>query len=112
MYVLDVYSPEFAALDNWDVKQVNKNELPKLRALSDLLWVMWENTARQALMGNIKHFMVFFISNDETAPVIISRALKAVGVADGQPKVVPGMDVIVGGDRPGEHEAAEALIGT
>jgi hypothetical protein len=108
--------PKYAALETWGVTTVNKAELPKLRALSVLAlsvlaWGMWESIAGTQHLQNINYFMVCQITNGETAPTIIPRALKVMGVGDGKAKVWPGTDVTVGGTREGENEAAEALIG-
>jgi hypothetical protein len=119
---LDVKSPEHAAMDNWGVDSVQPDELPKLRALSDLTWGTWEKVVRKevddkTLLTNIKYFMVHSINNEITAPIIIPRALHIIGAEDGR-EIWPDRDVLVGGNpgspdeqRLAEHEAAKALIG-
>ena len=50
------------------------------------------------------------ITNDETLE-IVPRALKAMGVSDGQAKLWPGTGFTVGAENETEKEAADALIG-
>lgn len=54
--------------------------------------------------------MALNIINDETADVIIPRALKAMGKTEVE--TWPGTDLIVGANGGAEAEAALALIGT
>jgi hypothetical protein len=108
VYFLHRKSPEKAAPDLWGIpaNELNPAELPKIRASSDLAWGFWNRVQGQDLK-HITMFMAFSIVNDDTASVIIPRALEAVGVDEVQPW--PGTDIIVG--HEGQEEAALALIG-
>lgn len=100
-----------AAAELWGIpeKEVNKAELPKIRASSDLAWGLW-NRVPGSDLKNINMFMSFGIVNHETATVIIPRALKAAGEPTGEAKPWPGTDIIAG--HAGHKKAALALIGT
>lgn len=84
------------------------DDLPKLRASSDVAWGFWNRQAAGNLR-NVKMIMAMTINNDETQEVIIPRALRAVNDDDEEVKEWPGTDFDVGNE---EHEqAAQALIG-
>ena len=110
VYFLHRESPEEAAKKLWEVDTVPAADLPHLRSSSDIAWGMWNRVAGASHLQDIKYFLAASVMNKESEPIIIPRALKAVGVADGIPKQWPGTDVIVGADGE-EGKAALALIG-
>jgi hypothetical protein len=54
--------------------------------------------------------MSIHVKNQETL-MVITRALKAVGVAHGTAKTWPGTDFVIGAENQAESEAADALLG-
>ncbi|KAF1844423.1 uncharacterized protein K460DRAFT_250326, partial [Cucurbitaria berberidis CBS 394.84] len=75
-------SPQSAARTLWYAgrKDANPDDLPRLRALSDILWAFWtrENSAN---VMQIRYFFVLGITNDQTNQLIAScleRAGKAL----------------------------------
>ncbi|KAH4262798.1 hypothetical protein HBH70_112040 [Parastagonospora nodorum] len=111
IYFLARSSPEVAAEAYWDVDEVPSDALPKLRSSSDLTWASWNQIAGGTNnLQNIKYFIAMQITNDETLE-IVPRALKAMGVSDGQAKLWPGTGFTVGAENETEKEAADALIG-
>ncbi|KAH3950585.1 hypothetical protein HBI56_204730 [Parastagonospora nodorum] len=111
IYFLARSSPEVPAEAYWDVDEVSSDALPKLRSSSDLTWASWNQIAGGTNnLQNIKYFIAMQITNDETLE-IVPRALKAMGVSDGQAKLWPGTGFTVGAENETEKEAADALIG-
>ena len=111
IYFLARSSPEIAAESNWGVDTVPSDALPKLRSSSDLTWAFWNQVASGTnSLQNIKYFIAMQITNDETLEIVM-RALKAMGVPDGEAKLWPGTAFTVGAENDAEKEAADALIG-
>lgn len=112
VYFLHRKSPEHAAEELWGLDPdttPDSAELPKIRASSDLAWGLWNRVPGE----DVKHltmFMAFGIVNDDTASVIIPRALQAAGVDEVDKW--PGTDFVVGEGGAEMEEAAMALIGS
>jgi hypothetical protein len=108
VYFLNRQSPEKAAEKLWGIKQdqIDKAELPKLRASSDLAWGLWD---RFEGGPRIKMIMSLEIINDDTRGVIIPKALRAMGELE--VRKWPGTDFTVGSSDEAQAEAALALIG-
>ncbi|KAH9882553.1 hypothetical protein J1614_000789 [Plenodomus biglobosus] len=112
VYFLHRKSPEHAAAELWGLDPdttPDAAELPKIRASSDLAWGLWNRVPGE----DVKHitmFMAFGIVNDDTASVIIPRALQAAGVDEVDKW--PGTDFVVGEGGAEMEEATMALIGT
>ncbi|KAH6060440.1 hypothetical protein HBI67_137360 [Parastagonospora nodorum] len=94
IYFLARSSPEVAAEAYWDVDEASWNQI----------------AGGTNNLQNIKYFIAMQITNDETLE-IVPRALKAMGVSDGQAKLWPGTGFTVGAENETEKEAADALIG-
>ncbi|KAF2749730.1 hypothetical protein M011DRAFT_397773 [Sporormia fimetaria CBS 119925] len=78
IYNFYVTSAPSAAKSNWygEKRDAAKDDLPKLRALSDILWGYWlQNNLN---VRNIKYFFMVGISNDMTNKIMAS-ALKNAG---------------------------------
>ncbi|KAF2691643.1 hypothetical protein K458DRAFT_353540 [Lentithecium fluviatile CBS 122367] len=70
-----VTSPETSAKNVWN-QEPSLDELPKLRALSDIMWGAWNRD--NANTKNIRYFWVQGVGNGNTK-ALIARALKGVG---------------------------------
>jgi hypothetical protein len=111
VYIIHQLSPEEAAKETWDVETVAKTTLPQVRSSSDLTWAVWNRVAAGTnYVQNIRHFMSIHVNYQETL-MVIKRAFKAVGVADGTVKTWPGTKFVVGTENQAESEAADALLG-
>ncbi|KAF1836071.1 hypothetical protein BDW02DRAFT_494450 [Decorospora gaudefroyi] len=111
LYFIHRKSPEKAAADLWDIPQpqVNADDLPKLRTSSDLAWGLWNRVPGG---GKINKIMALEIVNEDTAAVIIPRALATAKEPADEVLPWPGTDVVVGSEEEDEAEAALALIGS
>ncbi|KZM28694.1 Mitochondrial import inner membrane translocase subunit tim8 [Ascochyta rabiei] len=109
VYFIHRESPESAAEEHWKRKPA-ANELPALRASSDIAWGMWNRVA-SADLRNLNYFMAVQVINPETQ-YIMQRALEQHNVA-----VVPAwpgkdFEFAVPNGREHEMEAALALLGS
>jgi hypothetical protein len=103
-------SPEVSAKELWKVDSPPPEQLPLLRSSSDIAWALWNRVAGPNVR-NIKYFMALTVVNVQTKTIVVPRALKAMGVADGVPKNWPGTGFKVNSDNDDERKAADALIG-
>ncbi|KAF3045874.1 hypothetical protein E8E12_002891 [Didymella heteroderae] len=115
IFFLDVKSAASAAEDLWYPRNPRSEELPQLRAISDISWASWnrawmDRPENERGLGNINYFIIHNIVNIETG-YLIEKALRVYGAEDGQPQVAalpqwPGLDFHV------ESEAGKALLGS
>jgi hypothetical protein len=108
VYFLQRKSPDKAAQDLWQVFEPASEDLPKLRASSDVVWGFWNRMAASNLK-NLKMIMAMTITNDETSEVIIPRALKVIDDDLDEVQEWPGTDFVVANEA--HEKAAQALIG-
>lgn len=109
-------SPEKGAEALWDQETVNKDDLPNLRASSDLAYAMWHRETTEQNRENIQRFIAIGITNKETW-VMISRALDLEDPEDwlGTPTYADRRKFVFfhpdHEDAAEETEAAYALLG-
>ncbi|KAF2852110.1 hypothetical protein T440DRAFT_393424 [Plenodomus tracheiphilus IPT5] len=108
LFFLHRKSPEHAAAELWSDLPPNPADLPKLRASSDLAWGLWNRVPGDDI-SHVTMIMALGIVNDDTASVIIPRALEAAGKTEVEKW--PGTDFVVGEGGGEMQEAVEALIG-
>lgn len=80
IFAFNVQSPETAAksYSGWKTDKIDRNDLPQLRALSDLLWGLWNRD--NADVKNIKYFFMIGIINVATN-ALMATALKKENAA-------------------------------
>lgn len=115
IFFVDVKSASRAAEDLWYPEIPTSENLPKLRAISDISWAFWNwawmKRSKQNLnLGNINYFVVHNIVNEETEQVI-EQALQVYQPPEGQQRVAelpqwPGLTFDV------ESEAGQAMLGS
>ncbi|KAJ4373529.1 Mitochondrial import inner membrane translocase subunit tim8 [Didymella sp. IMI 355093] len=117
VYFIHRQSPEDAAEEHWQRKP-NANELPALRASSDIAWGMWNRVVQGS--QKLNYFMAVQIVNAESH-FIMKRAIEQFNIKEVPPW--PGKDfefAVKGKDPSGnvpdddllEMEAALALLGS
>jgi len=72
IYGLFLESPQASAKTIWGggTKEPNKNDLPQLRAFSDIIWGFW--VRNNPNIKNIRYFFMIAISNEVTNQIIAS----------------------------------------
>ncbi|KAI4922472.1 hypothetical protein J4E90_000903 [Alternaria incomplexa] len=72
IYGLFLESPQASAKTIWGggTKEPNKDDLPQLRAFSDIIWGFW--VRNNPNIKNIRHFFMIAISNEVTNQIIAS----------------------------------------
>jgi hypothetical protein len=115
IFFLDVESAAKAAEINWKPEVPTAEQLPKLKAISDISWGFWNRAwmhrpASERKLGNINYFIVHNIANEETE-TLINKAMEVHVGDDGShtgltvlPKW-PGLDYVA-------DEAGKALLGS
>ncbi|CAA9963121.1 hypothetical protein PTMSG1_06489 [Pyrenophora teres f. maculata] len=76
VYFINRMSPASMAEDIWGVPSVRPDELPKLRASSDIAWGIWRRRSND--LANINYFFSLDIANADTGR-IIARAVEDLG---------------------------------
>lgn len=112
---LDVESAPSAAEILWKLKVPTPEELPELRAISDISWAFWnrawsDRPENERKLGDIKYFLVHDIVNEETK-YLIEKSITLYQPLYGQPPVTvlpqwPGLDFYV------KEDAGKALLGS
>jgi hypothetical protein len=74
-------------------------------------WGLWNRVAGPTRLQNIKYFMALTVVNEVSQRILIPRALKAMGVANGSPQEWPGTEFNLNDPDKAKRQAAEALIG-
>ncbi|KAJ4318876.1 Mitochondrial import inner membrane translocase subunit tim8 [Neodidymelliopsis sp. IMI 364377] len=82
---LDRKSPSYAAEDLWGRKPTN-DQLPHIRAASDIAWAFWNRATAGGSIKNIKYFFNCLIVNEETQALIRQAHEKMT-----PPRSAPGM---------------------
>ena len=89
-----------AARDNWEREDINSDELPQLRRVSDIMTAFWPRN--NPTPSNLKYYLVSQVTNDETNELIGSIMRQAN--FDKLPSW-PGLTVSI------EQDAGKALLG-
>ncbi|EDU42578.1 hypothetical protein PtrSN002B_005289 [Pyrenophora tritici-repentis] len=76
IYFIERKSPANAAMRSWGVPSVRPDQLPKLRASSDIAWGIWRR--RSDNLANINYFFSISVVNTDSS-MIIARAAQDLG---------------------------------
>lgn len=100
IFAIDLESPLSAARDNWEREDINSDELPQLRRVSDIITAFW--LRHNPTPSNLKYYLVNQVQNEETNELIGS--IMRLANLDKLPSW-PGLTVGIG------HDVGKALLG-
>lgn len=116
IFFLDVESAAKAAEVNWKPQVPAAEELPKLKAISDISWGFWNRAwmkrpTNERKLGDINYFIVHNIVNEETE-VLISKAMELHLGDDGSPTRFTVLPKWPGLDFYTADKTGKALLGS
>jgi len=100
IFAIDLENPMTAARDNWVREDINPDELPQLRRVSDIITAFW--LRKNPTPSNLKYYLVNQVQNPETTKLIGSVMRQAN--LNNLPSW-PGLTVSI------EQDAGKALLG-